>query len=287
MNEPGADRSDLLVRARSVLLDALEALSTQRAAVILIGAQAVYLHTGGIDVALAEATKDSDLAVDPRHLADHPTIESAMRAAGFFPAPSNQPGAWVNVENIPVDLMVPEALAGAGGRRGARIPPHDRRATRRARGLEAALVDHDEMLVSALDPDDPRQATVNVAGPAALLVAKLHKIAERVGNPDRLNDKDAHDVYRILRAIPTETLVARFRMLLADPISATVTAEAVEYLTELFAAAPTTIGALMAGRAEEGLGDPEQVSVATSLLADDLRESLAAAPETDPSADPS
>jgi hypothetical protein len=32
---------------------------------------------------------------------------------------------------IPVDLMVPEALAGSGGTREARIPPHDKHATRR------------------------------------------------------------------------------------------------------------------------------------------------------------
>jgi hypothetical protein len=35
------------VVARSVLLDALGALGAQREAVILVGAQAVYLHTGG------------------------------------------------------------------------------------------------------------------------------------------------------------------------------------------------------------------------------------------------
>jgi hypothetical protein len=35
------------VVARSVLLDALGALGAQREAVILVGAQAVYLYTGG------------------------------------------------------------------------------------------------------------------------------------------------------------------------------------------------------------------------------------------------
>ncbi|MFI7438420.1 hypothetical protein [Nonomuraea indica] len=54
------------------------------------------------------------------------------------------------------------------------------------------------MNVTALDPDDDRAYQVRVAGPAALLVAKLHKIAERVSVPHRLNDKDAHDAYRIL-----------------------------------------------------------------------------------------
>ena len=49
-----------------------------------------------------------------------------------------------------------------------------------------------------------RSAIINVAGPAALLVAKLHKIGERVGSPDRLNDKDAHDAYRLLVATDTD-----------------------------------------------------------------------------------
>lgn len=37
---------DLLIPARGALLDALEALSAQRDAVIVIGAQAIYMHTG-------------------------------------------------------------------------------------------------------------------------------------------------------------------------------------------------------------------------------------------------
>jgi hypothetical protein len=110
----------------------------------LIGAQAIYLHTGAAVVALAEATKDSDLAVDPRTLGDHPLLDDAMSAAGFHRDLLHhpQPGSWLSREGIDVDLMVPEALAGASGRRGARIPPHSRHATRRTPGLEAAIVDH-------------------------------------------------------------------------------------------------------------------------------------------------
>jgi acetyl-CoA acetyltransferase len=67
MNPPGA--AELLVAARAALLDALQALVLFRDAVVVIGAQAVYLHTGAAATALAEATKDSDLALDPRLLA--------------------------------------------------------------------------------------------------------------------------------------------------------------------------------------------------------------------------
>jgi hypothetical protein len=68
--------------------------------------------------------------------------------------------------------MVPEGLAGPGGRnaRAARIPPHDKRSTRPARGLEAAMVDYPLITVIALDPADRRSHEAQVAGPAALLV---------------------------------------------------------------------------------------------------------------------
>jgi hypothetical protein len=173
MNQPGENDPDQLVAARSALLDALTALRSHLDAIVLIGAQALYLHTGAVDVALAETTKDSDLALDPRALADSPRLEILMRGAGFeLDRNSPQPGSWVSANGIPVDLMVPEALAGAGGRRGARIPPHSQRAARRAAGLEAAVVDHAPMRVGALTPGDQRRYTVNVAGPAALLVAQ-------------------------------------------------------------------------------------------------------------------
>lgn len=45
MNQPGVV-DPLYVLARRVLLDALEALRPHKNALILVGAQAVYLHTG-------------------------------------------------------------------------------------------------------------------------------------------------------------------------------------------------------------------------------------------------
>jgi len=57
---------DLVIAARSALLAALHALRPYRGAVIVIGAQATYLHPGAVQVAIAEATKDSDLALDTR-----------------------------------------------------------------------------------------------------------------------------------------------------------------------------------------------------------------------------
>lgn len=273
MNPPGDGDADLLVQSRAALLDALLALDEHRDAVVVIGAQAIHLRTSSARVALAEATKDSDLAVDPRGLANEPLLEEAMTRAGFIHNPNKQPGAWISSAGIPVDLMVPETLAGGGGKqaRGARIPPHAKNATRRARGLEAAIVDNSPMQVAALDPVDTRRYTVNVAGPAALLVAKLHKIGERVdGPPDRLIDKDAHDIYRVLIDSDTSDLAEALARLIADPVSEAETAQAIEYLEKLFASGPEALGAMMAGRAEFGIGEPETVSLQTSVLAADL-----------------
>jgi hypothetical protein len=270
---PAGD-AELLIAARAALLDALEALTEQRDALVLIGAQAIYLHTGGANIALAEATKDSDLAIDPRALADDPLLDDAMTAAGFhrdltYP----QPGSWLSPTGIPVDLMVPEALAGGGGRRGARIPPHSRHATRRTPGLEAAVIDHTPMTIAALAPGDDRRATINVAGPAALLVAKLHKLGERRDNPTRLIDKDAHDIYRLLVAVSTEALTATLAALREDTLAGAATTTAIGHLRDMFSA-PDALGATMAGQAEALVGDPEFVAASSAALTEDLLKSL-------------
>lgn len=276
MNNPGDSPGNLLIRARSVLLDAIDALAEQKSSVILIGAQAVYLHTGSLRIALAEATKDADLALDPRLLEDEPLIDAAMAKAGFYQDADGQPGAWLSLDGIPVDLMVPESLAGPGGKRAraARISPHGHKATRRARGLEAAIVDCAPMEIHSLDVTDDRVRMLKVAGPAALLIAKTHKIAERIGDPGRLTDKDAHDVYRLFSAIETPRLARDLTALRQNPVSHDSTEYAIKQITTLFAAGPAALGAAMAGRAEEQVGDPDVVSTATALLAADLIAAL-------------
>jgi hypothetical protein len=113
------------IAARRTLLDALQALEAQRDALVLVGAQAVYLYTGEADVPIATQTKDSDLAVIPADLHDAPTLDDAMRVAGFLQdITEHQPGAWLSPDGIPVELLVPATLHRGGGRRGARIPPH-------------------------------------------------------------------------------------------------------------------------------------------------------------------
>ena len=131
--------------------------------------------------------------------------------------------------------------------------------------------------VRALDADrDRRVHSVRVAGPAALLVAKLHKIAERLDAGRTVAAKDAHDVYRLLVALSTADLAEGMRRVLAAPVSAAVGEAAVRHLAAHFAAGPDAAGALLAGRAEEGVGDPDVVAASAAALAGDLLEALGA-----------
>ena len=74
------------ILARRVLLDALEALAEHHEAVILVGAQAIYLHTGEGDLATQVFTTDADLALDPGALGSHPLLAELLEGAGFLPS---------------------------------------------------------------------------------------------------------------------------------------------------------------------------------------------------------
>lgn len=263
----------IYVRARRVLLDALAGLGEQRSAVTLVGAQAIYLHAGEADFAVAPFTEDADLGLRPELLLDAPLLAEAMTGADFT---AIQPGIWRNPEGGQVDLLVPEALGGEGGRRGARLgPPHGNKVARRVRGLEAALVDAKPEPIRALEPGDDRMFEIAVAGPAGLLVAKLHKIAERVAVADvrRLDDKDALDVLRILTATETEALATTMHTLIEDELAGEVTRESVDHLRDLFAGEAGE-GTQMAIRATAGLEDPDTIAARCSVLASDLAAAL-------------
>ncbi len=253
--------------ARRALLDALQALEDQLDAVVVVGAQAIYLQTGDAEFAVAPYTTDGDIALDPGALRDHPQLSDAMRAAGFVPD-AEQPGTWIGTGAVRIDLMVPAALAGPG-RRGARLGTHGNRTARRARGLEAALIDNAPMRVGSLEPMDQRCFLVRVAGPAALLIAKLHKLADRQGDAGRLNDKDALDVYRILRGVSTADLAARSRRVLDSGLGREVALIAIKDLASMFAM-PTAPGCQMAARALVPLEDPEETGASCAALTTDL-----------------
>jgi hypothetical protein len=238
MTQPG-----VYTTARRVLLDALDALHDHRDAVILVGAQAIYLQTedSDFDITASPYTRDADLALDPSRLGDEPRLVDAMQAAGFH-LRSAEPGIWVNANEIPVDLLVPAAYAPANhGRRDARLPGHGDRATRLTPGLEAALLDNDTMTIGSLEPDlDPRTVQVRVAGAAALLVAKAHKLDERIndaaaGRTHRPQPKDAGDIVRLMRSGPTaHTVGTTLGNLANDPNAGSSVRAGLDALARLF-----------------------------------------------------
>ncbi|WDZ85583.1 hypothetical protein [Micromonospora cathayae] len=243
----------LYVAARRVLLDALDALGTHRSALILVGAQAVYLRAGDADLeTVAPFTTDADFGIDASRLGSDPDITGAMVRAGFrlkVKSGGNgvEPGSWLatthlggDMVSVEVDLMVPEALAVGHGKRDARLPYHGKNATRWAPGLEATVLDNDELPIASLEPErDPRTAVIRVAGPAALLVAKAHKLGERlgVGSQHRIRPKDAGDVFRIMRSPTPPTVIGRrLNELRRDPMCGASVHAGVRHLTDLFGA---------------------------------------------------
>ena len=269
----------LYVRARGALLDAADALAEQLDAVVLVGAQAIYLHTGDADFAVAEYTTDADFCVAPADLRDTPLLVELLETHGF--SLRQHPGAWMSPDGTPVDLMVPEALAGAGSR-GARLGPHGNKAARRATGLEGALVDRERIEITSLDPGVERSVAMLVAGPAALLVAKVHKIADRTGAGDRISDKDALDVLRLLQAVDTATFVTGLAQLTDHELSAAVTAEAVSQLAPLFSS-PDSVGVIMAVRAARAVAEADVIAASFTALVSDLLTASTVGRSTNPS----
>ena len=196
------------VKARRVLMDALAALSPHSDALVLVGAQAIYLRVGGSELAVAPYTTDGDLVIHPGELLDSPLLEQAL--------------------------------------------------------------------------DDGRCFTVRVAGPAALLVSKLHKIADREGRPDRLGDKDALDILRLLQGTKARELAGSLHRLLASEVSGDVTRQALGLLQRLFGIEDAP-GVEMAVRATEGLEEAAVIRLSCTMLAAELLEATGSdATSTDP-----
>lgn len=268
---------ELYVIARRVLLDALEALGPHRGASILVGAQAIYLHTGDADLAVAEYTTDADLALDPELLAEVPPLERALAEAGFVHQGKRAVGVWktsrtnrsAKTIEVQVDVLVPSKVSPGRGRRSARLPGHNDHAARKVDGLEGILVDQMSMEIGSLEPEsDARKITTKVAGPGALLVAKLFKIHERRGSA-RASDKDALDVLRILQGIELDALLTSIERMRSDERSRTITLRGTELLDSLFGHRGSD-GSVMAARAVEPLIPGDEVRRSCELLTREL-----------------
>ena len=263
------------IEARRTLLDALTALAPHSTAVIVAGAQAIYLRAGNVIATVAPYTTDGDLALDPAHLEDDPELERAMESVNLtllVKSDGNiEQGIWVgsvhvNGEDIPVqvDLLVPKSLSNTKSR-GARLGTHGKRAARLVPGIEAILVDHSPLTIGSLDPNDPRSVVAEVAGPASLFIAKAHKIHDRVeeGRDARLKDKDASDVIRLMQAFPPDDVASVMADLKEHPISGDCTTLGLAYLDEFFGARGRE-GITMATRALE-FGMPSATVEALSV----------------------
>ncbi|WP_088284875.1 hypothetical protein [Kineosporia sp. A_224] len=278
----GVDQQILYVAARRVLLDALTALYDHRDALILVGAQAVYIHAADAELGVAAFTSDGDLVIDPALLGEDPLVDEAMSRAGFarnISGDRGNPGLWWKQQtlneqpvNIEVDLLVPHSLTDDGrGRRSANIPPHPRGTFLRVPGLEATVVDNTVMTLPSLEPDiDSRSVETRVAGPTALLIAKAIKVSERLADaerrPGRSVDKDAGDIVALMMTADVETVAATMNRLLGDPRAGDATRTGLDALHRLFGS-PRTDGVEMAVRALSAVPGVSPAALAPAFMA--------------------
>ena len=200
-------------------------------------------------------------------LSDEPELAATLEASGYVYR--QNPGLWWSPEGVGIDLLVPEAVAGQGTR-SADVRPHDRRTARRARGLEAALVDRTSRSITSLEPErDPREREMLVAGPTALLVAKIIKISERSAEPTRIVDKDALDVLRLLQSCETEQFVEKLNSLRRDERTEELVASAVGELGRLALGADAPM-ATMVDRQVRPFGDSAIAIASLQTLVEDL-----------------
>lgn len=263
------------VEARRILLDALTALEPQLDALILVGAQAAHIHIDGVPAPVVDYTTDADIAIDPAQLDEEPEIGASLKAAGLMPK-EDGPGIWLwadrREEDGPsVDLLVPQSLARARGHRAARLDGHSRDAARYVHGIEAALVDWSRHRIAALDPMDKRSYELKVAGPAAILIAKLVKISERSGTP-RVEPKDGYEAFRLMQ-LPLQRIVEGWRRALASESSKVVADEAIELLAQLFGAAGGA-GVDLAVKYVGEFEDPRQMRLSSPVLANQVVAAL-------------
>jgi hypothetical protein len=101
------------------------------------------------------------------------------------------------------------------------------------------------MTLGSLVPGDNRQIDAYVAGPAALLIAKAYKLDDRISQAekqeraDRLSNKDAGDVYRIMAVVEAEEVAQTLATLRNDPRVGDIAIRGMELLHTLFGGANT------------------------------------------------
>lgn len=233
------------VLARRVLLDFLEAMGDHCDSLILVGSQSLYFHIDHNDLeGFPLYTNDGDVILDTTLLSDDPRIEEALQQAGFtqhlVPGTNEiKPGSWHGIGGIPIDVMVTRSQSNRSKAtaRTPKIPPHHQFAARTVDGLEGALLDYTTKRIAAYESEDTRSFEIRVAGPTALLIAKLIKVQERYTQftktgKNRLQPKDSLDLYRLLSAVDTPMFVTGITAQLAAQSARPYCLLALEFLSQ-------------------------------------------------------
>lgn len=261
--------------ARKALLDTLEALEMHLEALVLVGAQAVYLHTQDFISEVAPATVDADFALDVTKLQSSPDIELVLLDSNFAYSETGNPGQWVTPEGIPVDIMVPKKTSGRVGKgRSPRLEGHSNKSIRITEGLEGCVVSYQVMDVASLSPQDSRAFQVKVANGASIIIAKCFKIAEHLEHGRKVDNKDSFDVYRLLAHLPLKNLLDEFRDLLENTVSRDVTSLGLKYFANLFVVGIDAPGIVAIGATVNGLEDVPVIKASALSLARQLNSQL-------------
>ena len=231
--------------SRKLLIDTIRALADFGDAITVVGAHAVHVWAqdvlGPVDM---QATRDADVAINPVIVTPNPKLLDVMQGIGVTPALPARPGVYgyADESSLPlgerttIDLIVPEVYAGSG-RRAARIAGQQYAASR-AVGLELAVWDRHQRTLTAID-DPTNIVGAWVAGPAALLVAKTHKVHERLEQvatrPDRLRPKDSGDVGLLMMVSdPDDIATVMITQSAVHPEIEPVVSQAARWLVDMY-----------------------------------------------------
>jgi hypothetical protein len=196
--------------ARRVLSEALCATRPQAAALVVVGAHAIYSNPALHDSRFPDFTVDADIVVDPEELVSGPGLDQLLIKRFRH---GRTPGKWVPVHAATfggdfVDLDILAARTFADDLDLFKEIAHDGTTTvRREIGLELALLDWVWTDWSLAGWESRYRLRVRVAGPSALLVAKTMKLTDRLerdlsqissGEVPLKYRKDAIDLLRLL-----------------------------------------------------------------------------------------
>jgi hypothetical protein len=145
---------------RFVLLDALQALGPHLDAVVLLGAQAVYLHTGDTEAIVVPTTTDADLALFPVKLMDEPLLKTPFELLGSSWLPTPERGAGASAS---------QSISWSRGTQPQKqsafcATSHPRGPSSATYRLEPALVDNDAHVIVSFEAADPQKVRLRVAG---------------------------------------------------------------------------------------------------------------------------